>query len=87
MSFFSFFSKSNKESLEKGLHKTKEGLMSKLARAIAGKSAIDDEVLDRLEESLISADVSVETTLKIIDKYKKGLPKKSMLMHPNCTLF
>ncbi|CAG0989258.1 MAG: signal recognition particle-docking protein FtsY [Bacteroidetes bacterium] len=76
MSFFSFFSKSNKESLEKGLHKTKEGLMSKLARAIAGKSAIDDEVLDRLEESLISADVSVETTLKIIDKIQKRVAKE-----------
>jgi fused signal recognition particle receptor len=79
MSFFSFFSKSNKESLDKGLHKTKEGLMSKLARVIAGKSSIDDEVLDNLEESLISADVSVETTLKIIDKIQNRINKEKYL--------
>ncbi|NUM49634.1 MAG: signal recognition particle-docking protein FtsY [Flavobacteriales bacterium] len=76
MSFFNFFSKSNKETLDKGLHKTKEGLMGKLARAIAGKSTVDEEVLDNLEESLISADVSVETTLKIIDKIQKRVAKE-----------
>jgi len=79
MSFFSFFSKSNKESLDKGLHKTKEGLMGKLARVVAGKSSVDDEVLDNLEESLISADVSVETTLKIIDKIQKRVVKEKYL--------
>lgn len=76
MSFFNFFSKSNKESLDNGLRKTKEGLMGKLARAIAGKSTVDEEVLDNLEESLISADVSVETTLKIIDKIQKRVARE-----------
>ncbi len=79
MSFFSFFSKSNKESLDKGLHKTKEGLMGKLARVVVGKSSVDDEVLDNLEESLISADVSVETTLKIINKIQKRVVKEKYL--------
>ena len=62
MGFFSFFSKEKKETLDKGLEKTKEGFFSKLARAVAGKSKVDDEVLDNLEEVLITSDVGVETT-------------------------
>ena len=65
MGFFSFFSKEKKETLDKGLSKTKESVFSKIARAVAGKSKVDDEVLDNLEEVLITSDVGVETTLNI----------------------
>ncbi|MEG0252531.1 MAG: signal recognition particle receptor subunit alpha, partial [Muribaculaceae bacterium] len=68
MGIFSFFSKEKKETLDKGLSKTKEGVFSKLARAVAGKSKIDDELLDKLEEVFITSDVGVETTLKILDR-------------------
>lgn len=68
MGLFSWFSKEKKETLDKGLEKTKQGLFSKLAKAILGKSKVDDEVLDNLEEILIAADVGVETTLKIIKR-------------------
>ncbi len=71
MGFFSFFSKEKKETLDKGLEKTKEGFFSKLARAVAGKSKVDDEVLDNLEEVLITSDVGVETTLKIIERIEE----------------
>ena len=71
MGIFSFFSKEKKEVLDKGLSKTKEGIFGKIARAIAGKSEIDDEVLDNLEEVLVTSDVGVETTLKIIDRVQK----------------
>ena len=71
MGFFSFFSKEKKETLDKGLAKTKESVFGKIARAIAGKSKIDDEVLDNLEEVLITSDVGVETTLKIIERVEK----------------
>lgn len=71
MGFFSFFSKEKKETLDKGLEKTKTGFFSKLARAIAGKSKVDDEVLDNLEEVLITSDVGVDTTLKIIERIEK----------------
>ena len=57
MGFFSFFSKEKKETLDKGLSKTKESVFSKIARAVAGKSKVDDEVLDNLEEVLITSDV------------------------------
>ena len=67
MGLFSFFSKEKKETLNKGLDKTKQSFFSKLSKSILGKSSVDDEVLDRLEETLISSDVGVETTLKIID--------------------
>ena len=66
-----FFSREKKEVLDKGLSKTKEGIFGKIARAIAGKSEIDDEVLDNLEEVLVTSDVGVETTLKIIDRVQK----------------
>jgi len=72
MSIFSgFFSKEKKESLDQGLQKTKESFFGKLTKAIAGKSTVDDEVLDHLEEILISSDVGVETTLKIIGRIQE----------------
>lgn len=66
--FSKFFSKEKKETLDKGLDRTKQGLFSKITRAIAGKSKIDDDVLDNLEEVFITSDVGVDTTLKIIDR-------------------
>jgi fused signal recognition particle receptor len=71
MGLFNFFSKEKKETLDQGLSKTKESVFSKLARAVAGKSKVDDEVLDNLEEVLITSDVGVETTLRIIDRIEK----------------
>lgn len=72
MGFFDkLFGKKEKESLDQGLQKTKEGFLSKLTKAIAGKTTIDDEVLDQLEEALISSDVGVETTLKIIKQIEQ----------------
>lgn len=72
MGFFDkLFGKKEKESLDQGLQKTKEGFLSKITKAIAGKTRIDDEVLDNLEEALIGADVGVETTLEIIEKIEK----------------
>ena len=71
MGFFGLFSKEKKENLDKGLQKTKESFFGKLSRALVGRSKVDDEVLDNLEEILISSDVGVETTLKIIDRIEK----------------
>ena len=71
MSFFDFFSKDKKETLDKGLDKTKQSVFEKLTRAVAGKSKVDTEVLDNLEETLISSDVGVETTLRIIERIEK----------------
>jgi fused signal recognition particle receptor len=68
MGLFDFFSKEKKESLDKGLEKTKTGIFDKISRAIVGKSKVDEEVLDELEEILISSDVGVDTTLKIIKR-------------------
>jgi fused signal recognition particle receptor len=68
MGFFGLFSKKDKESLESGLNKTKESFFSKITKAVIGKSKVDDEVLDNLEEVLVSSDVGVETTLKIIKR-------------------
>ena len=68
MGLFGLFGKAKKESLDKGLEKTKESVFKKLARAIVGKSKVDDEVLDNLEEVLISSDVGVDTTLRIIQR-------------------
>ena len=76
MAFFkNFFSKEKKETLDKGLNKTKEGVFSKLKYAIAGKSRIDDDVLDNLEEVFITSDVGVETTLKIIDRIQERVKR------------
>lgn len=68
MAFFGLFNREKKETLDKGLEKSKESVLSKLSHAIAGKSKIDDDVLDNLEEALITSDVGVETTLKIIER-------------------
>ncbi|MDD5781652.1 MAG: signal recognition particle-docking protein FtsY [Muribaculaceae bacterium] len=75
MGIFSFFSKDKKDTLDKGLTKTKEGFLSKLTRAVAGKSKIDDSILDELEEVFITSDVGVETTLKIIDRIEKRVAR------------
>ena len=68
MGFFNFFSKEKKETLDQGLEKTKESFFGKLSRAVAGKSKVDDDVLDNLEEVLVTSDVGVETTLNIIQR-------------------
>ncbi|HET6244837.1 MAG: signal recognition particle-docking protein FtsY [Bacteroidetes bacterium] len=75
MSLFDFFSKEKKDSLESGLAKTKENVFSKLSKAVVGKSKVDDEVLDKLEEVLISSDVGVNTTLKIIKRIEARVAK------------
>jgi fused signal recognition particle receptor len=73
------FSKEKKESLNKGLEKTKESVFKKLSRAVVGKSRVDDEVLDNLEEVLITSDVGVETTLNIIDRIESRVSKDKYL--------
>ena len=75
MGFFSFFSKEKKETLDKGLEKTKESFFGKLTRAVAGKSKVDDEVLDSLEEVLVTSDVGVDTTLDIINRIEKRVAR------------
>jgi len=75
MGLFSFFSKDKKEVLDKGLEKTKSSVFSKIARAVAGKSQVDDEVLDNLEEVLITSDVGVETTLKIVKRIQERVAR------------
>ena len=75
MGLFSFFSKDKKEVLDKGLEKTKTSVFSKIARAVAGKSTVDDEVLDNLEEVLITSDVGVETTLKIVKRIEERVAR------------
>ncbi len=79
MAFFGLFSKEKKETLDKGLEKTKQSFFSKIARTIVGKSKVDDEVLDNLEEILITSDVGVETTLKIIERIEERVAKDKFL--------
>jgi len=79
MGLFTIFSKEKKEILDKGLQKTKTNLFSRISKAIVGKSKIDDEVLDKLEEILVTSDVGVETTLKIIDRIQKRAAKDKFL--------
>lgn len=79
MGIFGFFSKDKKEQLEKGLEKTKENVFSKLSRAVAGKSKVDSEALDEIEEALISSDIGVETTLKIIDRLEQRVAQDKYL--------
>jgi fused signal recognition particle receptor len=79
MATFGVFSKNKKETLDKGLEKTKENLFKKLSRAVVGKSKIDDDILDKLEELLVSSDVGVNTTLKIIDRIEKKVSQKKYL--------
>ena len=75
MGIFGLFNKKKKETLDKGLEKTKESVFSKLTRAVAGKSKVDDEVLDNLEEVLITSDVGVDTTLKIIERIEERVAR------------
>ena len=80
MSFFKkIFSKEKKETLDKGLEKTKTSFFSKLSKAVAGKAKVDDDVLDNLEEVLVSSDVGVETTLKIIDRIEERVSRDKYL--------
>jgi fused signal recognition particle receptor len=79
MAFFGLFSKEKKESLDKGLEKTKQSFLSKIARSIVGKSTVDDDVLDELEEILITSDVGVETTLKIIERIQQRVARDKVL--------
>ena len=75
MGIFNIFSKEKKKDLNEGLSKTKESFFGKLSRAVAGKSKVDDEILDELEEILVSSDVGVNTTLKIIERIEKRVEK------------
>ena len=75
MAFFGLFNREKKETLDKGLEKSKESVLSKISHAIAGKSTIDDDVLDNLEEALITSDVGVETTLKIIERIQERVKR------------
>jgi signal recognition particle-docking protein FtsY len=75
MAFFKFFSKDKKENLDKGLSKTKESVFSKITRAVAGKSKVDEDVLDDLEEVLVTSDVGVETTLKVIERIEERIAR------------
>lgn len=79
MTLFKFLSREKKESLDKGLEKTKENFFQKLGKAVAGKSKVDDEVLDELEEILISSDVGVETTIKIIRRIEDRVSRDKYL--------
>ena len=75
MGLFGLFNKKKKETLDKGLEKTKQSVFSKIARAVAGKSKVDDDVLDNLEEILISSDVGVDTTIKIIERIEERVAR------------
>ncbi len=75
MALFGLFSKEKKETLDKGLEKTKESFFTKLGKAVAGKSKVDDEVLDELEEVLITSDVGVQTTIKIIERIEERVAR------------
>jgi fused signal recognition particle receptor len=80
MGFFDkIFGRKEKENLDKGLQKTKEGFLSRITKSIAGKSTVDEEVLDRLEEALVGADVGVETTVEIIRRIEKRVAKDKYL--------
>ena len=79
MGIFGFFSKDKKDKLDKGLEKTKENVFGKLSRAIAGKSKVDEDALDDIEEALITSDIGVETTLKIIERLEERVAKDKYL--------
>lgn len=79
MALFKFFSKEKKEDLDKGLEKTKENLFSKLAKAVAGKSKVDEDALDEIEAALVSSDVGVETTVKIINRLEERVARDRYL--------
>ncbi len=79
MGLFGVFNKSKKEKLDQGLSKTKESVLSKLTRVVAGKSKVDEDVLDELEELLISSDVGVDTTIKIIERIEKRVARDKFI--------
>lgn len=79
MGIFGLFSKEKKDSLDKGLEKTKENIFSKIGKAVAGKSKVDDEILDELEEILITSDVGVNTTIKIIKRIEERVARDKYL--------
>jgi len=79
MSLFNFLAKDKKENLDKGLSKTKESVFDKIARAVAGKSKVDEDVLDNLEEVLVTSDVGVETTLKVIGRIEDRIARDKYL--------
>ena len=79
MAFFGLFGKEKKETLDKGLEKSKESVLGKISRAIAGKSTVDEDVLDELEEALITSDVGVETTLRIIERIQERVKRDKYL--------
>ena len=79
MGIFGFFSKEKKESLDQGLQKTNENLFSKLSKAVVGKSKVDEEILDELEEILITSDVGVDTTIKIIRRIEERVARDKYL--------
>lgn len=79
MGLFNIFSKEKKETLDKGLEKSKDSFFSKLGKAVAGRSTVDDSVLDELEEVLITSDVGVETTVKIIERIEARVAKDKYL--------
>ncbi len=79
MAKFSLFSREKKESLDKGLEKTKESVFKKLSRVVVGKSRVDDEVLDNLEEVLVTSDVGVDTTLRIIERIESRVSRDKYL--------
>jgi len=80
MGFFDkLFGKKEKETLDQGLQKTKENFLSKITKAVAGKSTVDEEVLDSLEDALVSADVGIDTTVQVIDRIEKRVAKDKYL--------
>ena len=81
MGFFDkiFGKKQQQESIDQGLQKTREGFLGKISRAIAGKSTVDEEVLDQVEDALVTADIGVETTVKIIDALEARVAKDKYL--------
>ena len=79
MGLFDIFSKKKKEQLDEGLQKTKQSVFSKLSKAIIGKSKVDDEVLDNLEEILVTSDVGVSTTLRIIERIQARVARDKYL--------
>src|SRR5215813_11257641 len=77
--FDKLFGKKEKESLNQGLQETKEGFLSRITKAIAGKSTVDEEVLDNLEDALVSADVGIDTTVRIIQQIERRIAKDKYL--------
>lgn len=81
MGLFGLFSKKKKETLDTGLEKSKTSMVDKLTRAVAGKSKVDDEILDDLEDILVTSDVGVDTTLKIIKRIEERVARDQICRH------